>query len=200
MCALPRYFLVGQLTDPEILGMLLGYQDLPPTRNATAEGLSTVCNQYCAGLVLDKKRARVSTSRGSAYLVINKLEEDRLRYFHTNLRKVIRCNIMFDPFQPNSTSIEVQGLTFVLDPGRQNELQLSPQPNLPHPDLDAFTFIYTPDEGYTPENSTEAYAREGNILNRDGTSPDDAHEGSRWVVLPIKYLVGRPEKGRYNGS
>jgi hypothetical protein len=52
-----------------------------------------------------------------AYLVTNKLAEDRLRFFKTHLFKVVRCKITLDPLSNFAQPHVVDGLTFVFDQG-----------------------------------------------------------------------------------
>lgn len=86
------YFLVGQAANLNNLQALLKHKRPPYTRPAIVHGLTSVKGLFCAGLVessLEEDYARVNTSQGIAYLVRDRAEEDKLRYFQTSLFKVV---------------------------------------------------------------------------------------------------------------
>jgi hypothetical protein len=86
------YFLVGPIEDDERLAALLEHDHETTTRSAQVKGLTTVSGAHCKGLVesyVGDDRDRTDTSFGRAYLVQDKVEEDRLRYFQTSLFKVV---------------------------------------------------------------------------------------------------------------
>lgn len=86
------YFLVGQASNEYTLEELLKHRRLPYTRAAMVDGLTTLQGVHCGGLVHATVKTCASgpaSTVGRAYLVRNKLEEDRLRYFHTSLYTVV---------------------------------------------------------------------------------------------------------------
>jgi len=143
------YFLVGEASRPKVLQSLLKLDHEPDLRSATVHGLSTVHGPHCEGLVKSSQEQEywhINKSHGSAYLVTDKLEEDRLRYFHTDLFRVIRCTISFWPSDHYGTSFEVQGLAFLLRPA-QWALQSPLKGGLIDPAPTDAVYLYTPWHG-----------------------------------------------------
>jgi hypothetical protein len=98
------YFLMSPVDDAHVLQYLLKLGKPPYTRAATVLGFTTAQGPHCGGLfpsTVEEDYEGTNKSRGIAYLVKNELEEDRLRYFHTDLFKVVS-----DPHH----EIDAQGL------------------------------------------------------------------------------------------
>lgn len=86
------YFLMSPVDDEHVLQYLLKHSEPPYTRDAKVRGFTTAQGLHCGGLfysTVEEDYEGANESRGIAYLVMNKLEEDRLRYFHTDLFKVV---------------------------------------------------------------------------------------------------------------
>jgi hypothetical protein len=131
------YFLTGQIAHPEHMKALWQLSKKPYHRHATVEGLTSIrykhretseqrlepwesAKNYGSGEALvisspNDKLLHGNKAVGLAYLVGDKLSEDRLRYFKTSLFRVDRCRITLSPISRYGQAHEVDGLTFVLD-------------------------------------------------------------------------------------
>jgi hypothetical protein len=131
------YFLTGQIAHPEHMKALWQLSKKPYHRHATVEGLTSIrykhretseqrlepwesAKNYGSGeaLVISSPNDNLlhrTKAVGLAYLVRDKLSEDRLRYFKTSLFRVKRCKITLNPVSRYGQAHEVDGLTFVLD-------------------------------------------------------------------------------------
>ena len=86
------YFLVGPLADDEVLQALFRLDEPPFLQPAEVHGFTTVQGSYCSGLARSSAkevRNGWNYARGHACLLSSKLQEDRLRYFYTDLFKVV---------------------------------------------------------------------------------------------------------------
>jgi hypothetical protein len=156
------YFLTGQIAHPEHMKALWQLRKQPYHRHATVEGLTSIrykhretseqrlepwesTKNYGSGeaLVLSSPNDKLlhrNKAVGLAYLVRDKLSEDRLRYFKTSLFRVKRCKIILSPISRYGQAHEVDGLTFVLDSfNKEDEVRklakaypykISPEPSI----------------------------------------------------------------------
>jgi hypothetical protein len=122
------YFLTGQISRPEKIKALWQLHNMPYRRRATVEGLKSVqyANEYChcESLVRCSANDKCRKAEGMAYLVQDKFSEDRLRYFHANVYRVIPCIITLRALSPYAQAQEVNGLTFVFDRGPEREADI----------------------------------------------------------------------------
>jgi hypothetical protein len=148
------YFLTGSIARPENMRTLWKLDSLPYYRHATADGLTSIRYGKCEALIQSsstKEEWHTKKSVGTAYLVMDKLSEDRLRYFKTHLFKVIRCKITFCPLNEYAQSHVVNGLTFIYDQDLMNEAVIRSTPA--QPDLNAEPSLAF--EGYATTLPTE---------------------------------------------
>jgi hypothetical protein len=156
------YFLTGQIAHPEHMKALWQLSKKPYHRHATVEGLTSIrykhretseqrrepwesAKSYGSGEALvisspNDKLLHRNKAVGLAYLVRDKLSEDRLRYFKTSLFRVKRCKIILSPISRYGQAHEVDGLTFVLDSlNKEDEVRklakaypynISPEPSI----------------------------------------------------------------------
>lgn len=105
------YFFYGTLTNPVVLGRVLGRPDqtdfgLRPAKIFGAR-LSTWADKYL-GL---KDGDTSELVHGKAYMVMSAEDEEALRIYETSKYEVVRCSIQFQ----GEKKAEVQGLTFRLN-------------------------------------------------------------------------------------
>jgi hypothetical protein len=172
------YFLTGQISRPDKMKALWRLHQLPYRRRATVEGLKSI--QYarehchCESLVRCSANDECRRAEGTAYLVKDKLSEDRLRYFHANIFRVIPCKITLRPLTPYAKAQEVDGLTFVFNWGPEAEAEICELAKETIPDaLGTKRSIVL--EGYTA------------ALEAEGCSPR-----RNWYIWPILRDVGHP--------
>jgi hypothetical protein len=116
------YFLTGQIARPEKLQALWKLDKPPLKRSAHVHGLTTLLYGNDRATVESYKKNKnwdMDQSVGAAYLVVDRLAEERLRYFKTNHFKVIRCKIALHPIYKHGRTHEVSGLTFVPQHGKE---------------------------------------------------------------------------------
>jgi hypothetical protein len=152
------YFVTGPIARPENIRTLWKLDSPPYHRYATADGLTSIRYGKCEALVQSsstKEQRHTKDSVGVAYLVMDKLSEDRLRYFKTRLFKVLHCKITLHPLKKYAQSHVFDGLTLVYDQGPLNEAVIRSIPD--HPDLKAEPSIAF--HGYALTSPTEIDSR-----------------------------------------
>lgn len=110
------YFLNGGISRPEKLAYLWKLDAQPYGRPATVQGLKYSLYRQCVGLIrasVNDEHCHANTIEGFAYLVRDKLAEDRLRYFKTNTFEMVRCKIRLLPITKYGVSHVVNGLTSI---------------------------------------------------------------------------------------
>jgi hypothetical protein len=116
------YFLTGQIAHPEKLQALWKLNTPPHKRSAHVNGLMSIIYRNDRATVESYKNAKnrsMDQTVGSAYLVMNRLAEERLRYFKTHYFQVVRCKIALHTVHKHGRIHEVNGLTFVPSHGEE---------------------------------------------------------------------------------
>ncbi|KAL5114781.1 hypothetical protein ACEQ8H_007343 [Pleosporales sp. CAS-2024a] len=110
------YFLDGIISHPAKLMALWKLEQEPYGREAKVYGLRRSRYRFTTGLTQASAQGEARDEdgvKGLAYLVMNKLAEDRLRFFKTNVFEVRRCDIELQPVTPYSQAHTVRGLAFL---------------------------------------------------------------------------------------
>jgi hypothetical protein len=172
------YFLTGQISRPEKMRALWGLHQMPYRRRATVEGLKSVqyaCEHcHCESLVRCSANDKCRRAEGTAYLVKDKLSEDRLRYFHANMYRVMPCKMTLRPLTPYAQAQKVDGLIFVFNCGPEAEAEICELAKETTPDASGTK------RSIVLDGCTTA-------LETEGCSPRH-----NWYIWPILRDVGHP--------
>jgi hypothetical protein len=192
------YFLTGPIARSDKLKALWKLNKKPLKRLAYVTGLTAIdhINRHAA-VICPRKDANGYTKRcvGAAFLVKDKLAEDRLRYFKSSHFDLVSCEIILQPLFKYGKRHKVNGLTFVLT---DSTLETMEDPKLAGADCEQRTgnleYIQFPDNHMEP-----SLAFDGSIvLGPEEVTLRSKHLANDWSVTTYEFpriKEGRPRSG-----